>query len=151
MWSASLSSLLHLCALSSYPSSSAQVGSGKRRLGKGTRSYEASIFVHARCMILFVEKPLSLPQRLYTEATSILAMPFLHMATCDSPFQFLRSLHPPGGFLAEEPLKKPSPADFHRIHMQTLDTTAIALLSAGMHLTPSVPPLTTLHQVGTAP
>lgn len=78
-------------------------------------------------------------------------MPFLHMATCDSPFQSLRSLHPPGGFLVEEPLKKPSPADFHRVHMQTLDTTAIALLSVDMHLTASVPPLTTLHQVGTTP
>lgn len=36
----------------------------------------------------------------------------------------------PGCFLGEEPLKKPSLADFHRVHMQPLDTTAIALLSA---------------------
>lgn len=71
-----------------------QAGSEKRRLGKGTWSYEANVFAHALFMILFLEIPLVLPQRLYTEATPMLAMPCLHMTTCDSPFQPHRPLHP---------------------------------------------------------
>lgn len=83
-----------------------QVGSGKRRLGKGAWSYEASIFVHVLFMILFLEIPLLLPQRLCTEATSMLAMPFLHMTTCDSPFQFLRSLQASRGLSREITLEE---------------------------------------------